>query len=219
MILAEIRDAVRVQLDLPDEEDLPTSLLDSYIAEGFNNIINREARWPFLQTQWVVQSVADVPSVVLPADVGSIDSVVRGGVVLDHVAHSDAEERFGDFAGSPEMYSVWGGSLYFWPRPTGVDSYTIRGWRLASEAWVSAAGSEPDTGAERRLDRALVHYACYRAYSQQEDPELAEFYRVSFERVVGEAAEAIMRPRFHGKLIMGKGVPRRRRRWVNWALD
>lgn len=220
MILSEIQNEVRTQLDLPDEDDLPTILLNSYIAEGFNHIINREAHWPFLQSTWTVASTADGSPISLPADVGSIDSVVRAPDVLEYVPHSDAEVQFSGDSGTPCMFSVWGDQLWLWPAATTVESFVVRGWRVATDAWVSAAGNTPDTGSERRLDRALVHYACYRAYSQQEDPELSDFYLSSFERTVRAATEAILRPKYHGKMVIGGGrFPVWRRRRGVWQVD
>lgn len=220
MNLAEIRQAVRDQLDLPEEDDIATALIDLYIAEGFQNVINREARWPFYATEWTDTTVAGTPTISVPATLSSIDHIIRDGYILEHINHEDAEEWLGrDGQGTPEMFSIWGDKIYLWPTPNAAEVITIRGWRISSDDWLGSAANTPDTGTERRLDRALVHYACSRAYAQQEDPELQEVYRVSFERLVADAQQAIMRPRYHGQVIMGKGLPRRRHRRYTWMVD
>ena len=48
MNLEGIRLAVRTQLDL-DETDLPDLLLDLYVQEGYDRMIDMEARWPFFE--------------------------------------------------------------------------------------------------------------------------------------------------------------------------
>ena len=209
MILQDIRNALRNQLDLPDEEDLSTALIDSFIVEGYNEIIGRQQQWPFFETQWTVDTTADGAPVDLPSDLGAIDTIRRtsDGAVLTHVNFDDAEDQFQDSTGTPFLYSLWGGQIWFWPAADAVDTYTIRGWRQGDEAWVQSAANEPDTGNDRRLDRAMVHYACYRAFQQQEDPELADLYYQAFERHIYTAISAIMRPRYNGKIIVGQGVP------------
>ena len=219
MNLGEIRQSVRDQMDLPDEEDLSTALLDNYIAEGYNHIINREAAWPFLEQSYTVTSVIGQNNVPLPSTLATIDSVTGPQGVLELTPLNDAEAYYEDDTGVPHSYSVWGDSLYLWPRPLTAADYTIRGWRKGSEDWMSSAAGLPDTGNERRMDRALVHYACYRAYAQQEDPELAEFYRVSFERVLADASQAIMRPKVQGRIIVGKGMRWFNRRRGYWVVD
>lgn len=221
MNLQEIRNALREQMDLPDEEDISTSLLDSFIAEGYNEVINRRERWPFFETTWTLASTADGEPVALPSTLSSIDSVRRAsdGMVLMHVPFDDAEEQFEDETGVPFMFSTWGNEIWFWPRAEEVETYTIRGWRLGSDAWTSGAANEPDTAGERRLDRAIVHYAMYRAFQQQEDPELAADYYAAFERHVQMAIEAIIRPIYHGKTIVGSGLRAKRRRRMFWNVD
>lgn len=209
MNVQELRNAVRAQLDLPEEDDIPTALLDLYLAEGFEQVINLEQLWPFYQTTWSV----DVPTtnaVALPVNLESITSVREvGGLMLTDVPFDDAEERFADeseIVGQPELYATWGNQLYLWPANNEARTYTVRGYRQFNPSWISAAGNTPDTGVERRLDRCLVHYACYRVYAQQEDEILSAFYFSSFERTMYSARDAIMRHDHQGRIQMGSGL-------------
>ena len=60
MNLQELRDYVRTQLDV-DEEELPNPLLDAYFSEGFERTIALEVRWPFYETRWDVAYLPEVP--------------------------------------------------------------------------------------------------------------------------------------------------------------
>ena len=215
MILQELRQAVRDQLDLPEEDDIPTALIDLYLIEGFNTVINREDKWPFYEDSWSVTTDA-AGTVALPSTVNAVQSVFASGGELYHVSYPEALEQFGDTEGTPEMFSVWGDTIYVWPKSAA--DLTVTGWRNSDESWITSAAAAPDTGSERRLDRALVHYACSRAYAQQEDPELAEFYLDTFHRVVHEAHAAIMRPRWRGRVRLGRGIPRRRWSRFTWGV-
>ena len=58
MNLQQLRDYIRVQLDM-DEEELPNALLDSYLSEGFLRTISMEVRWPFYEKRWNITRAID----------------------------------------------------------------------------------------------------------------------------------------------------------------
>lgn len=207
MNLSELRNAVRGQMDL-DEDDLSNLLLGGYLNEAVQQTAAMESRWPFLGTAWNVASTASSGAVALPANFGAVAALVGpDGRTLPYVGHEFAEQNFTGDVGDPLVYSVWGSSLYLWPIPEAVENYVLRGWRVPGP--LVAASDQPDL--DVRLHSPLVHYACSRAYAQQEDELLARENLQTWSAAVNAVRNVIMRPRFQGALI-GNSQPSAKRR-------
>lgn len=216
--LAQLRLAIRDQLDLPDEDDLATAMIDLYLAEAFQQTVALHARWPLYEMQWEATVAEADEYFTLPTDadgytpatVAGIRDVTDGSFSLQFIPHEDAEAHFQGMTGRPDCYSLWGGKVYLWPIPHAAYSYKLRGWRKQDESWFSQAAGVPDL--DERLHRALVHYACSRVYAQQEDEVLSEFYRQTWTSLTQNVVDAIMRAEYQGRKIMGKGIRRRDQR-------
>lgn len=210
MNLQQLREAIRVQLDM-DEEELPDALLDSYLQEGYSRTISMENRWPFFEEVWHVGSVGD-QYVDLPADcnaqqiISLIDTTT--GCRLMQIAPELAEDNFvtGTAWTQPIYYTVWGNQLTLWPHYEGDPrSFTLRGYRLEKD-WISGgAGAEVD--ADPRLHQLLIHYAIGLAYAQQEDEVLEDVYMKRWQSSYLAAHNAICAVRHHRPLIMNGGLP------------
>jgi hypothetical protein len=206
MNVQELRNAVRLQLDL-DATELSDTAIDLYLLEAFQQTTANENRWPWLETAWSVSATLDGLPIALPTDFGVAASVISSdGVALDHISHEDAENHFaGDEEGGvPFAYSMWGDSMYLWPRSNADMAYTVRGWRVLSEAWFTLAAEEPDC--DSRLHPSMVHYAISRAYAGQEDDVLSNMYLSTWRSMVTVTMTAIMRARYQGRVLMGRGV-------------
>jgi hypothetical protein len=211
--LQQLRDYIRTQLDV-DEEELPNSLLDSYLDEGFQRTISMENRWPFYETRWTLSKVADIATITLPpnCDAAGIMSLVdaTNGYRLMEVANELAEDSFVGMwstSSNPMYYSIFGNALALWPTPPDdlVRTYRMRGYRLPT-SWVTAgAGSEPDC--DSRLHQLLAHYAIALAYAQQEDEVLEDVYMKRWQASYLAAHSAICNPRHHRPLIFNGGLP------------
>ena len=67
MTLAQIRTQVQGMLDIA-ENDIPNSVLDTFIAQGFDAIVYSEKRWPFF---------SDVPDRCGSAGLSSTGKLLR----------------------------------------------------------------------------------------------------------------------------------------------
>ena len=214
MNLQQLRDYVRVQLDV-DEEELPNALLDTYFNEAFLRTMSMENRWPFYEMRWDVAKVAASPTVALPADcdppgiMALIDKT--NGVRLMQVANELAEDSFVGMAATasnPSYYSIYGGAIVLWPELAAGSAdrnFLLRGYRLPQD-WISqGASAEPDCDA--RLHQLLAHYAIALAYAQQEDEVLEDVYMKRWQSSYLAAHSAICNPRHHRPLILNGGLP------------
>ena len=217
MNLSELRDAVRTQMDL-DEDDIANSTLDMYIREGYNRTIQLERRWPFFESSWSVTSSG--ASITVPVTVSGISSIidVDDNVRLIQIGPELAEDKFyGDISeGTPSYFSWWGDTLTLYPTPSANRSYTIRGWRKPID-WV-AGGAASEVDADERLHLPLFHYACSLAYAQLEDTELENTYMRRWAATTEQAHDDIMRPQHQEPLVYNGGTRVRRGR-VRFVWD
>lgn len=212
---AELIAFVRDVTDL-DEADLPSSLLRSYMRDGFNRILNLERRWPWLETTATLNTVAsqrDYPVSSIGAgnfrEVTSIVDTTTSGNRLSIVSIDDAEATWHgtfDVPSRPLLYSEWSETVKLYPKPDTVYALSIRGYRKPSYTWVTDTALSPDC--DDRLHDAIAYYAISQAYKRQEDTEMSQLYKQSFDEAVGLAHKEIMRPPSHRPMIMSRGSVR-----------
>ena len=210
MNLQQLRDAIRVQLDM-DSEELPNALLDSYLQEGYSRTIAMENRWPFFEATWTVGSTGTT-TIDIPTDCNTqqITTLIDGqtGVRLMQIANELAEDNFvqGTTISQPIYYTIWGNQITLWPHYSGEPrSFHLRGYRLEKN-WV-AEGASAEVDADIRLHQLLIHYAIALAYAQQEDEVLEDVYMKRWQSSYMAAHNAICSPRHHRPVIMNGGLP------------
>lgn len=212
MTLQELREYIRVQLDM-DEEELPNALLNTYLNEAYLRTLSMENRWPFYETRWQVAKTTTDEGIALPADCDSQQIVTLqdtiNGTRLMQVANELAEDNFvAQTSTNPLYYSIFGRLLYLWPPlEEGADArgYNLRGYRYPN-TWPGTDPSEPPD-CDVRLHQLLAHYAIALAYAQQEDEVLEDTYMKRWQASYLVAHSAICAPRHHRPLIFNGGVP------------
>lgn len=193
MNLGDLRLAVRTQLDL-DESDLPNTLLDLYLQDGFDRIVALENRWPFYESTWAVASDNE-GLVSIPVDAIEVDAVVGDAGPLKPIDQRYADDFFVQSPVSglrPLFYTRSTTMLQLWPKPTTAQVLRLRGYRRSGD-WV-ASGAAGVVDADRRLHYPIVHYACSMAMAQQEDEVLEATYLNRFRESASIARESVMRP-------------------------
>jgi hypothetical protein len=208
--LQQLRDYIRMQLDMDDEE-LPNPMLDSYLSEAYIRMMSMENRWPSFESRWTAAQVADEPDITLPVDCdpAGLFSVIDldSGRRLVQVSNEQAEDNFSQIATTttPVYYTIWGGVLRLCPNP-GVDRQVLlRGYRYPHEWITGGAGAEVD--ADPRLHILLAHFAIALSYAQQEDEVLEDTYMKRFMAGFSAARNAICNPRHNRPLVYAGGLP------------
>lgn len=221
MILSEIRTLVRTHLGLPDEDDLPTALIDAYVREGFDRTMAFEAEWPFLESSWEVSNAGGAATITIPTDCqANLITTLRhvGGNRLSQVPLSYADEAFTTEArtGVPLYYSVWGPEIQLWPVPNSEYQFALRGYRKPID-WVSSGAATAADG-DVRLHILYAWYACSLAYAQQEDEVLEGVYMQRWETGVRTLHNQMMRTATGRPAIMSKGLSGRSQA-PGWVFD
>lgn len=209
-LVALVRDIIDLQ-----EDDLPTSLVRTFLRDGYDRVINLERRWPFFQTTYTFNTVANTRDYAITGigsgDLREATSLVdtsTAGNRLKLISPDEAEAVWVgglDTAGRPLFFTFWGGNVSLYPKPDTVYPMKVRGYRKPSYTWVNDGVSQVDC--DERLHTALAYYALSKAYERQEDPEMSAVYKRTFEEAVGLARVEIMRSSAHRPTILSGGRP------------
>jgi hypothetical protein len=198
MTLPDLRGFVRDHLDL-DPTELPDSLLDRFIADGFNRIDNYSRVWTFRAVEYTLSTVAgaqayNVANRATPPRVDSIAKPLQqvvdvrgprfGLVPRDHRQMRSAFRTTNAQQSEPRYFTMFGENVYLWPTPNAVYALTVTGYRLPDD-WM-ASSLAPDLPEE--FHELVGWWALNRAYGHQDDPEMANFYRQEFDTEVKSRA-------------------------------
>lgn len=199
-----------------DEADVSSDLIVAYMKDGFQRIINLERRWPFLEQTYTLNTVANQRDYALSAigsgDMREIISFLdnsTSGNRLTLISLDDAEAVWHgsfDTPSRPLFFAEWGDTIKLYPKPDISYPLTVRGYRKANYTWTTVRTQEPDC--DERLHDAIAYYAVSQIYKRQEDSEMANMYKQSFEEAVSLCRKELMRPASHRPMIMSRGIVR-----------
>lgn len=221
MTATQLRQTIREITDL-DAEDLPDSLLNVYIRDGYYRILDLEKRWTFLEKSFTFNTIAEQREYEIAGftsdPVGQIISLVDPtgtGLRLEMVGHDMGESTYigsYDTSGDPLFYSVWEGKIHLFPRPSNARIINVRGYREPID-WVDEDGV---VDASPSLHFPLVYYACSRVYQRLEDTVMAQEYKRAFDEGVVLAKNNIMKPSSHAHLRLSQGQTSGRPTFNGW---
>ena len=224
MTAATLRSTVRDITDL-DTTDLPDSLLNLYIRDGYYRILDLEKRWSFLEKSFTFSTVAEQRAYTISAftadPIGQIVSVVDNsgtGMRLEMVGFDMAEETYigaYDTSSNPLFYAFWEGKIHLYPKPNNVRTLSVRAYREPID-WVTTGGN---VDASPSLHFPLAYYACSRIYQRLEDTVMANDYKKAFDEGVILAKNNIMKPASHAHLRLSQGQTSGRPTFQNWMLS
>jgi len=199
-----------------DSVDLPLSLIQQYMKDGFQRIINLERRWPFLQETYSMNTVVNqreypisgIGSGDLREVISMVDNSTSGNrLTLTSTDYAEAMWNGSlDTPSRPLHYTLWGDTISLYPKPDAVYPITVRGYRKPSYTWVTNNTLEIDC--DDRFHLAIAYYTISQSYKRQEDNEMSAMYKQSFDEAVSLARRKIMRPDSHRPAVLSKGGTR-----------
>jgi len=220
MTLNDIVTKVREVTEL-DSTDVPTTVISMYIRDGYNQIINLERRWTFLECKFNMTTTPNVGEYEIndftTDDVREVISIVDDeGTRLEFISYDEAEDLFLDVTTPikrPIMYSMWAGKIYLFPTPNAAYTATVRAYRYP-EDWVTT-NSIVDGPAV--FDIPLVYYAVSRIYQSQEELQTAMKYEQSFAEAISMARRDLTRPPSNSPVVFAGGAKKRLMRGSDWS--
>lgn len=212
--LQAIRDFAREVLQT-DDSDLPNSLVDVFANESVQRVLGLRDDWPHLYSEGTLAMVAGDNIYALnsvsftPTTFTTIESVWDDGVSGRSLMEIDYQGAAANWIGpsasvsnDPYYFSVYGGNLYLWPVPNATRTLRIGGYRTPNT--MSGGSDTPDI--PDVFHPAIQYGTCAIAFAQQEDPELAQFWRNLANESVGVAIRNLFMNRRHRPIFLwGKG--------------
>lgn len=188
MTATTMRGFVRENLDV-DDSDLSDTLLNVWLRDAVIRIISFFDESPiWLQAEYTFNTVAGQQSYDLdttvgltsPAPLQAVDEVRGPLYSLSPASHRQIRGSYRTDApsGRPQHFSQWGRSIYLWPKPSAVETFSLLGIRRPNWDWLTTTTAVPDIPEEFHI--LVAYWALSRAYAQQDDPEMANFYRQEF---------------------------------------
>lgn len=187
--LQELRDFVRLSIDV-DIEEVPDSLVDTWIREGFRRAIRRNKRWPFYEDEFDFTTPAGQTHhffVNINPTLEIVKWVVGRNGPLQWIEHEVARTSFtleSPGASEPQYYSFWNDCLCLWPEPDGTYSYDVGGYRKPTDWTRLGSGTPADCPDD--FTEVIQEWCLFRGYAFLDDPEMAATHRAAFEEGVIE---------------------------------
>ena len=208
LTLSDIRSRAREVAEV-SSADVSDTLMDLFIRDGYNRIIDLERRWPFLEVSFTMDTVADQSAYTIndftSHDIREVVSIVdEDHLRLGFLSYDVAEEEFivpNDVSGRPLYVASWANQLHLFPTPKDVYTLTVRAYREPTD-WITDNGS-PD-GVEA-FDLALVDYAVARSYKMQEAFQPAQEFERSFNDTVAFARRDVMKADSYAPVQLSSG--------------
>ena len=208
--LTQLRTQVRNMVDL-DEVDLPDSVIDQFAREGFQRIYSLERRWPYLQSSYTFNTVANQREYTVSTigDIREIISVIdssTSGARLTLIPYDNAEEIWlgnTDVPSRPYFFSFWNKKLQLWAKPDAVYPMVVRAYRNPLYTWLTDDTITIDL--DEFFHALLPYFVIARVYQRQEDSDLSAMYMRSFEEGVGLARRDLMKASSAQPVIMSAG--------------
>jgi hypothetical protein len=220
--LGEFRNLVRAQLDA-DSDDLPDTLIDVWVREGWRFCVNRKRRWAFYASQWSFtigpEGDARVPLESLGTPENSpleIEAVLAEAKPLRWVGPTQGIDRFGEQRGEPAHWTQLLNGLVVLPLPNRERTFLALGYRKPVD-WVADGGSAtsdlpPD------FDDVILNWSVGRAFQRQEDGDLGVMHLDQAEVLLRTLERRWTKHAVSAPLILNDGVRDGRARVVNWNV-
>lgn len=215
----DIIDNVRAITEM-DAADVSDSVIEIYLRDGYNRIIELERRWRFLECKFTLTTSAGVqeytPDDFTADEIREVISIVDGDHFrLQYVDYDAIEELLFNNPLStaiPQFYTFWDEKLVLFPIPNSAYSLTVRAYRNPID-WVTDDAA-PDGSAA--FDMALVYYAISRIYQAQEELNTAASYERMYADSVTLARRDLTRPPSAAPVVFAGGSKFRLAKGLDW---
>lgn len=198
-----------------DSSDVSDAILQLYMRDGYNRIIDLERRWNFLEVSFSMTTTANQQAYTIDDftahDMREVVSILdEDNARLDYISYDVAEEQFlisEQSVSDPLFYSMWNNQIHLFPIPNATITLLVRGYRTPTD-WVT---NDAIVDGSDAFDIPLVYYVVSRIYQAQEEAQTAAIYQGSFNEAIAIARKDLTRPPSATPVVFAGGP--RIRRW------
>jgi len=219
MTRTDIINSVREITEM-DSSDVSDAILQLYIRDGYNRIIDLERRWNFLEVSFSMTTTTNQQAYTIndftADDVREVVSILdQDNARLDYISYDVAEEQFlvsEESFSDPQFYSMWADQIHLFPVPSSAITLLVRGYRAPND-WVT---SDTIVDGPDAFDIPLVYYVVSRVYQAQEEAQTAAIYQGSFNEAIAIARKDLTRPPSAAPTVFAGGPRMRRWKGSDW---
>lgn len=203
--LQQIRDQVRDTVEL-DETDIPNSVLDLFIREGFDRIVHDQRRWSFYEDDFSFTTTpgqGSYPLASIDATLDTVEGVEHPSWMCLPISHQLVQGQYAgsQVTGTPTNFSMWNDKLFLWPTPANPIVVSVRGYRKPTDWIAQGSGASPDCPEE--FHPLIVVWALHRTYMQQDDMQMGQTLRSMFGEQLKVLSDDYTRPLVAEPSIVG----------------
>lgn len=211
LTLQNMRDHVRTALDV-DTTDIPDSILDQWIRDGWRMVIRRVRRWPFMEKQTTLSVLAGTAAYTYATVNANCEEVIDVNGPTWRVRNISPEEaeriwpRNVTSSGVPTKWTRWQDTITFYPTPAANASMLVRYYEKPIE-WVTGGAASTPSQLPDDFHDLIVTWALMRAHAQQEDLDLSGYQKQIFEEQMTTMKKAFQFRFVEQPSILGGGTP------------
>lgn len=200
LAVADIYNYILSFVDL-DSTDVPQTLCNSWIQEGYDDLMGQDVRWPWFEVggqdagnSYSITTVAGQQNYPLPSvmdqnngaacvvDPKRIVAVQGPHWELQYSSQTGLESMFTpafQVDNEPEWWTLWGETgVTLWPIPNGAYQVNIRAYREPCDFVALGTGGLID--APKDFGTCIQQYALSNCWSQQSDLQQAAYWMQNY---------------------------------------
>jgi len=176
------------------------------------NFVLTQTYSPYITTPVANLTTQVIKEIINVVSVQGEDDTAGMGVELVYLDNFKAQQIWNgtnDQAGIPAYWTLWNNGLRLYPKPDGVYTIDILGYRQPSMAWLTDSNNSESTeyvDLDSEFHMILVNFTLARIFQFQEDPEMANVYMQHYNAGVTIARAGLTAPNNNQPLIMSGGL-------------
>ena len=167
---------------------------------------------PYITTPQANLTTANIREIINVVSVQGEDETAGYGLELIYLDNFKAQQIWNgttDQSNIPAYWTLWNNSLRLYPKPNGVYTLNILGYRQPDYSWLTDSNNSESVqyvDIDNEFHMMLVNFTLARIFQFQEDSEMANVYMKHFDTGVSLAKANLTSPNNNQPIILSGGL-------------
>jgi hypothetical protein len=167
---------------------------------------------PYITTPQANLTTASIREIINVVSVQGEDETGGYGLELIYLDNFKAQQIWNgttDQSNIPAYWTLWNNSLRLYPKPNGVYTLNILGYRQPDYSWLTDSNNSESVqyvDIDNEFHMMLVNFTLARIFQFQEDSEMANVYMKHFDTGVSLAKANLTSPNNNQPIILSGGL-------------
>lgn len=177
-----------------------------------NNYVMSQTWSPYITVPQANLTTADIREIINVVSVQGESSTGGYGIELIYLDNFKAQQIWNgttDQSNMPAYWTLWNNSLRLYPKPNGVYTLNILGYRQPNYDWLTDSNNSESVqyvDIDNEFHMMLVNFTLARIFQFQEDSEMANVYMKHFDTGVSLAKANLTSPNNNQPIILSGGL-------------